>query len=491
MARVSRAPLRWFSLAAVLAMLAFAAACGGGEEAAPPAEPAPAEPAPPAEEPAPPAEEPAPPAEEPAPAGGLGSQFDVASAGDVTLQLWWLGDLEAPGIEAWMEDMVSKFHSEYPNVTVETTLYDTNTWIQTQQTACQSKSGPDLWYNWAGTWSLELAWKGCTVPNEDVLAPEDIAANPGVQETVYQGKTWVFPLYAFVYPIVANLDLIAQAGLDPATPPATWDEWLTALEAIQAAGITPLAMGLKDGFDGEIIAAGQLEKQWVNGPDDIKQLVIDGDFTAHPGWNTWLQRLEEMMPYFNDDANSLTFADGLALWQNGKTAMVFGAPGVQATIKAAQDAGMNVGLAKMPAFDQGAWADSLTNTTQGFQVTQWSENKEVAGAFLAFLQQPENLAAFYEATGNFPSSSNWDSSQVTSPTDQQMLQWLSEKNTGWWAANYTPVDLDVNGTFVIFQKMKAGELDAAGAAQVFQDVIEKWREANPQAVDNFKAWLGS
>ena len=114
------------------------------------------------------------------PASGLGSEFDVASAGDVTIKLWWLGDLEAPGIEPWMDQMVQQFQSEYPNVTVETTLYETGKWIQTQQTACQSGSGPDLWYNWSGTWSLELAWKGCTVPNETILSPADLEANPSV-----------------------------------------------------------------------------------------------------------------------------------------------------------------------------------------------------------------------------------------------------------------------------------------------------------------------
>ena len=152
---------------------------------------------------------------------------------------------------------------------------------------------------------------------------------------------------------------------------------------------------------------------------------------------------------------------------------------------------MNVGLLKMAPFGDGSWADSLANTGQGFQVTQWSENKEVAGAFMAFLQQPENLSAFYEATGSFPSSTNWDSSQVTSETDQQMLDWLGEKSDAWWAANYTPVDLDVNGTFVVFQQMMAGETDAAGAAQTYQDVIEKWRTANPDGLANFESWLGS
>ena len=114
-----------------------------------------------------------------------------------------------------MDQMVQQFQSEYPNVTVETTLYETGKWIQTQQTACQSGSGPDLWYNWSGTWSLEPAWKGCTVPNETILSPADIEANPSVEETLWEGQTWDFPLYKFVYPIVVNLDLLEQAGLDP------------------------------------------------------------------------------------------------------------------------------------------------------------------------------------------------------------------------------------------------------------------------------------
>ena len=485
MKRLTTNWLRWSVLGAAVVALALAAGCGGGGGDTTEATTTP----PP--ETSQPADTGAAGGETAAAGSGLGSEFDVASAGDVTIKLWWLGDLEAPGIEGWMDQMVQQFQTEYPNVTVETTLYETGTWIQTQQTACQSGSGPDLWYNWSGTWSLEPAWKGCTVPNETVVAPVDIDANPQVAETLWEGQTWVFPLYKFVYPVVVNLDLLEQAGLDPNAPPATWDEWISALEKIKGAGITPIALGLKDGFGGEIAAAGQLEKQWVNVPDDIKSLVIDGDFATDPGWTQWLDYTFQLKPYFNEDANSLGFAEGLALWQAGKTAMVFGAPGVQSVIKSAQDGGMNVGLLKMPAFGDGDWADSLANTAQGFQVTQWSEQKEVAGAFMAFLQEPENLQALYEATGNFPSSTNWDSSTVTSPTDQTMLEWLSEKSTAWWAANYTPVDLDVNGTFVVFQKMMADEIDAAGSAQLYQDVITKWREANPDAVANFQSWLGS
>lgn len=457
---VQRSVIHWFGVFAVLVLLAGAAACGGGEEAE----------------------------EGASTTSGLGSDFDVASAGDVTLKLWWLGDLEAPGSEKWMDETVDMFEQQNPNVKIQTTLYDTGKWTQTQTTSCQSKSGPDLWYNWAGTWSLEPAWKGCTVPNEDVLSADDIAANPLVEETVWQGKTWDFPLYQFVYPIVFNKALFERAGLDPEKPLDTWDDFVAALGKLKAAGITPFALGLKDGFGAEILAAGQLEKQHASSPDDYKQRVIDGDFTAED-WKLWLEKALEMKSYFNDDANSLTFSEGLALFQNEKAAMVAGAPGIQSVIRTMVDKGKQIGVMRAPTFDEGDWAKSLAHTAQGFQVTTWSKQKEVAGAFMAFMQTPQRLTAFYEATGNFPSSSNWDSSQATSETDRQMLDWLDEKGDVYWAANYTPVDLDVNATFVVFQKMIAGEYTSADEmAQLYQDVIEKFREANPQVIENFDSW---
>ena len=66
------------------------------------------------------------------------------------------------------------FQTEYPNVTVETTLYETGTGFRPSRRPASPGAGPDLWYNWSGTWSLEPAWKGCTVPNETVVAPADI-----------------------------------------------------------------------------------------------------------------------------------------------------------------------------------------------------------------------------------------------------------------------------------------------------------------------------
>ena len=78
-------------------------------------------------------------------------------------------------------------------------------------------------------------------------------------------------------------------------------------------------------------------------------MVIDGDFTSDK-WKSWIKKLVELKPYFNDDTNSTLLADGLARFQEGEAAMVFASPGYLQTIKAMTEAGKNVGVMKVPSF---------------------------------------------------------------------------------------------------------------------------------------------
>ena len=106
-------------------------------------------------------------------------------------------------------------------------------------------------------------------------------------------------------------------------------------------------LGLKDGFGGEITGVG-LQSQVYTIPEFL-QMVIDGDFTSDK-WKSWIKKLVELKPYFNDDTNSTLLADGLARFQEGEAAMVFASPGYLQTIKAMIEAGKNVGVMKVPNF---------------------------------------------------------------------------------------------------------------------------------------------
>ena len=47
-------------------------------------------------------------------------------------------------------------------------------------------------------------------------------------------------------------------------------------------------------------------------------MVVNGNFTS-PLWKSWLQKLWQLKPYFNNDVNSITFGDGLGRFLEGAT----------------------------------------------------------------------------------------------------------------------------------------------------------------------------
>jgi multiple sugar transport system substrate-binding protein len=417
-------------------------------------------------------------------AEGLGSAYDPAKAGTKTLTVWWLGNQEVPGIEDWMKESVEQYQKLYPNITVKVVLQPVDTYNTIQKTACKAGSGPDIWYNWGGVWSLELAWPGCVVANEDVLAPEDLKPVPTIQGTLWNGKTWIYPFELRMFPIVYNKDLFKKAGLDPDKPPTTWPDFLAALEKLKASGTTPIVLGLRDGFGGEISGVGLQSK--IYSVPELLQMVIDGDFNSDK-WKSWLKRLAELKPYYNDDTNSTLLADGLARFQQGEAAMVFGSPGYLQTVKAMLDAGASVGVMKVPSFVAEAKGNPIPIDTPGFQVTSFAADKALAGNFMAFLHRPDRLDALYGGSGTLPIDERWDPAKAVRTTDAQLVGWRGD--VVYYSANYYPTDLDVNANFVIFQGMLGADMTVDQAAATYQEVITKWRSIHGSDLENYKAWL--
>jgi raffinose/stachyose/melibiose transport system substrate-binding protein len=417
-------------------------------------------------------------------AQGLGSEFDAAAAGKKTLTVWWLGNQEVPGIEDWMAESVKLYQEKYPNITVTTVLQPVDTYNTLQKTACRGGSGPDLWYNWGGTWSLEMVWAGCIVPNEEVLSPSDLKSVPAIAGTSFDGKTWIYPFEYRLFPVVYNKDIFKQVGLDPENPPKTWADFIAASEKIKAAGILPLVIGLKDGFGGEIASVG-LQHQVYSVPELIS-MVIDGDF-ASDKWKSWIQKVVELKPFVNNDVNSTLLADGLNRFQAGEAAMVIASPGYLQTIKAMIEAGKNPGVMKVPNFSGLELGNQITVDTPGFQVTQFATDKQLAGHFMAFLHSEDRLNALYKG-GTLPIDQRWDISTITRDTDAKLAQFGREQ-VAYYSANYYPIDLDVNANFVIFQGILGGDMTADQAAQTYQDVITKWRSLHGPDLENYKTWL--
>jgi raffinose/stachyose/melibiose transport system substrate-binding protein len=197
------------------------AACGGGgataspsaESAAPPPTAAPTE---------------APPTE--------------AAAEPVTIEFYDL-HINEPG-RTLLQTIIDEFEADHPNVTID--------WVNLENEALKAKIATEMQ---AGQSARPFS-RGAAVLAQQVEAgmaraiDADIAAwkdtmNPGAM-SIYQvdgvqyGIPYNFGLVGFWY----NKDLFAQAGIsEPAT---TWSQFLTDVQKLKDAGITPISVGAGD-----------------------------------------------------------------------------------------------------------------------------------------------------------------------------------------------------------------------------------------------------
>ncbi len=99
---------------------------------------------------------------------------------------------------------------------------------------------PDLIVVSFGSLIGRLAAGGAVLPLEDLPGFQELfdRLDPTTVEQLY-GHHYYVPVGADVTMMIYNKQLFEEAGLDPETPPATWDEFLSAAEQISALPARP------------------------------------------------------------------------------------------------------------------------------------------------------------------------------------------------------------------------------------------------------------
>ena len=79
-----------------------------------------------------------------------------ALAADKTLDMWWWGEQELPGLQAFVNSSIAG----YKEATVKAMLQDTAVVISQFQTAAAAGNAPDIQYLWNGINHMESVWFG-------------------------------------------------------------------------------------------------------------------------------------------------------------------------------------------------------------------------------------------------------------------------------------------------------------------------------------------
>jgi len=216
-----------------------------------------------------------------------------------------------------------------------------------------------------------------------------------VPETVtFDGTQWGVPVAFSTKALYWNKDLFEAAGLDPETPPKTWEEKIAFAKQItentDAAGYGLVAKT----FDNTM----HQFLHWVYTNDG---LIIDADGNIvmdSPQVLAALTALRDITPYSEEGPTAYEQNEVRAIWLDGGVAMIEASPGAA---NLATEAGMNWGVAPLPLGPDAKGPGTLL-ITDSLAVFKGSGVEDKAIEFAKFITSPEKQWAYEMAAGLTP-----------------------------------------------------------------------------------------
>jgi raffinose/stachyose/melibiose transport system substrate-binding protein len=413
--------------------------------------------------------------------GLLPSQSARADA--TTLNMWWWGEQELPGLQAFVEDSVKN----YSAATVKPMLQDTAVVISQFQTAAAAGKAPDIQYLWNGIYHMESVWLGYLRPLDGLVDDKTLEASHPTLLSHFGGHTYRMGWYPLPMIWCYNKDLFEKAGLDADNPPKTWDAFLDACDKLKAKGIAAVGGGIQDGYWGEWYF-GHALSQNIDSTGEAVDLFTGARDFKDPKYHEHWVRLEELAKhgFLNPDMSSLELYPGIDLIVAGKLAM---GESIGSRIPAdSKKTNGRIGCMVMPVYGKGKMAGKPILDAQGLGISKDSKDPKAAAAFLEYLESPERLQVFWQKTGWIPASSNFDTAVVTDPTVKAMWQGWGQSENIPYISNLVPGQFYDQALLPCAQQVVQGKITGEQAGDLAAKVAKQWRDFNPDMVENYKKW---
>jgi ABC-type glycerol-3-phosphate transport system substrate-binding protein len=415
------------------------------------------------------------------------------AAGDdpnnANLTYWYWAESDAPGANGWIKKEVALYEKAHPKVKISVVLQSTDTLTSAFTTAAQTKSGPDIATQWATLPVLTPAWNGASVPISDYVPASETKNWIGTAENVSGGKLWGMPQYLLGIPFIWNKAMFKQAGLNPNKGPKTWTEFLADAKKLKAAGLTPLGMGNKDGYGGAWFFS-LIGKQNLNSMDELKAAMIGKAKFSDPKYSAFYALLADLKKkgYLNSDVASISFDQGLNLFEQKKVAMQWVTDGHVTSASKALGGSKAMGIGEIPVWGKGKLATSYDTTQSSTAfITSWSKHPKAAAQFLTFLHSQQALTAWYKATGVFPADKRFKASLVKDPIAKKQLA-LDLSPVSVWPENFLPPQVDGNADLPAGELITSGSGSPADAVKLWEREIVKWKAQHPDEFKNYTKW---
>lgn len=238
----------------------------------------------------------------------------------------------------------------------------------------------------------------------------------------FNGKTVVFPQEVIGVGLFANLDLLQKVGVN--TVPTSWPQFTAALAKLKAAGITPIDLGDKGGWTGEMAALtlGATEVSLAHPGWDAKRAANKVTFSS--AYGPVLSEIANLGNYI-DFKNALNTDPGasLANFEAGKAAFIINGAWDIADIRS--KASFKFAFAPVPGAAAGHQPAALLYVGTGLAINAHTKVKSAAERYIDFWSKNRILKKYLQAESAVTTLKNG-----TTPAVPEAASFLSTINAG-------------------------------------------------------------
>jgi raffinose/stachyose/melibiose transport system substrate-binding protein len=383
----------------------------------------------------------------------------------VTISLWHNYGTESNATAT--DNLVKAYEALHPNVTIQVVSQPANNYFDLLTAAAISKTGPCLATQWTGLFTLQnssyLQSLNSYIPLSTLQQFKGIewgSANFDPTAGVY-----TVPLEMQTYNGFYNKALFAKAGIT--TLPTDWTEMMADAKLLKDAGIQPFVYGTgAQGLTAGFYPFYDLSYIMMMLPVADWQKLYTGalpwtDPTIKAALDKWVSLNQD--GYTNQDV--LNDTESWQQFLQGKAAMTM--EGTWAISAAEQAMGSNVGVFVPPFTDQPV-KGIVEFPGDGFAMTNYCSNKDVAADFLKYMATPDAQKIINDA-GLIPAIQG---TTATDPIAQDLLSYAATKGFTRYPMIDNVIQPEVQSVAsTVLVAAFAGTMSTQDALQKMQDAL--------------------
>ncbi len=401
----------------------------------------------------------------------------------LTIESWRNDDLAI-----WQDTIIPAFNEQFPNIEVIFAPTAPAEYNGALNTKLEGGSAGDLITCRPFDASLALFEAGHLASLNNLQGMSNFGSVAKSAWVTDDGSdAFCVPMASVIHGFIYNADMFAEAGV---SEPETVDEFFAVLDALQAAGHTPLNMGTADQWEAATMGFQNIGPNYWAGEDGRLALISGEASFTDPEYVAVWDQLAKWGPYLASGYQAQTYPDSQNLFTLGQAAIY---PAGSWDISLFNDqADFELGAFKPPVQNAGDDCYISDHTDIALGMNANTPNKEAAETFLNWMATAEFASLYSNALPGFFSLANTEV-ELSDPLAQEFVDWRGEcsstiRNSYQILSRGEP-NLE-NELWRVSAQVINGDITAEEAAQEIQDGMEMWYAPSVAAAEVAEAAVG-